>query len=204
VRLTIRQNGSHRQHTALPHSLRHSADLSLTIFCVLITTMLHESRTKADLLAPRYFWQWVIIHLTGLRELHCSRHALHSLHSGQHTYSATGFNTAKLCIFPTERFYEGRRKCAICNVKLKFTLLHVMKAGRGVEVQLYYSFNLGDRRGGWSTLRPGRFSAETQTRCPLYRGLGWPQGRSKRVLKISPPLGFDPRAVELTASRYTD
>jgi hypothetical protein len=42
------------------------------------------------------------------------------------------------------------------------------------------------------------------TRYPLYRRLGRPQGRSERVLKISPPPGFDPRNVQLVASRYTD
>ena len=41
-------------------------------------------------------------------------------------------------------------------------------------------------------------------RCPLYRRLGRPQGRSGRVLKISPPPGFDPRTVQLVAIRYTD
>jgi hypothetical protein len=42
------------------------------------------------------------------------------------------------------------------------------------------------------------------TRYPLYRMLVKPQGRSGRVLKISPPPGFDPRTVQLVASRYTD
>jgi hypothetical protein len=42
------------------------------------------------------------------------------------------------------------------------------------------------------------------TRYPLYRRLGRPQGRSGRVLIISPPPGFDPRTVQLVASRYTD
>jgi hypothetical protein len=41
-------------------------------------------------------------------------------------------------------------------------------------------------------------------RYPLYRRLGGPQGWSGRVRKISPPLGFDPRTVQLVASRYTD
>jgi hypothetical protein len=41
------------------------------------------------------------------------------------------------------------------------------------------------------------------TRFPLYRRLGGPQGRSGRVLKIWPPPGFDPRTVQLVASRYT-
>jgi hypothetical protein len=38
----------------------------------------------------------------------------------------------------------------------------------------------------------------------LYRGLGEPQGRSRRVKKISLAPGFDPRTVQLVASRYTD
>jgi hypothetical protein len=42
------------------------------------------------------------------------------------------------------------------------------------------------------------------TRYPLYRRLGRPQGQSGRVLKISPPPGFDPQTVQLVASRYTD
>jgi hypothetical protein len=42
------------------------------------------------------------------------------------------------------------------------------------------------------------------TRYPLYRRLGGPQGRCGRVLKISPLPGFDPRTVQLVASRYTD
>ena len=42
------------------------------------------------------------------------------------------------------------------------------------------------------------------TRYPLYRSLSRPQGRSGRVLKISPPPGFDPRTVQLVASRYAD
>jgi len=43
-----------------------------------------------------------------------------------------------------------------------------------------------------------------KARYPLCRRLGGPQGRSGRVWKISPPLGFDPRTVQSVASRYTD
>jgi hypothetical protein len=42
------------------------------------------------------------------------------------------------------------------------------------------------------------------TRYPLYKRLGRSQGRSGRVLKISPPPEFDSRTVQLVASRYTD
>jgi hypothetical protein len=31
---------------------------------------------------------------------------------------------------------------------------------------------------------------------PLYKSLGGPEGRSGRVRKFSPPLGFDPRTVQ--------
>jgi hypothetical protein len=43
-----------------------------------------------------------------------------------------------------------------------------------------------------------------KTRYPLHRRLGWPQGRSGQVRKISPLTGFDPRTVHPVASRYTD
>jgi hypothetical protein len=41
-------------------------------------------------------------------------------------------------------------------------------------------------------------------RYPLYRRLGRPQGLSGRVPNLSSPPGFDPRTVQLVASRYTD
>jgi hypothetical protein len=43
-----------------------------------------------------------------------------------------------------------------------------------------------------------------KTRYPFFRGLGRPQGRFGRVLENLPPPGFDPRTVQLVASRYTD
>jgi len=36
----------------------------------------------------------------------------------------------------------------------------------------------------------------------LYKRLGGPQRRSRRVRKISPPPTFDPRTVQPVASRY--
>jgi hypothetical protein len=50
-----------------------------------------------------------------------------------------------------------------------------------------------------AALPPGK-----ETRYPLYRKLGGPQGRSGRVRKISPLPGMDPRTVQPVASRYTD
>jgi hypothetical protein len=45
-----------------------------------------------------------------------------------------------------------------------------------------------------AALPPGK-----ETRYPFYRRLGGPQGRSEQVRNISPPPGFDPRAVQLVA-----
>ena len=42
------------------------------------------------------------------------------------------------------------------------------------------------------------------TRYPLYRRLGGLQCRFGRVLKISPPPGFDPQNPQPVASCYTD
>jgi hypothetical protein len=43
---------------------------------------------------------------------------------------------------------------------------------------------------GWLAPRPGRFTPWKETRYPLYRRLGGPQGRSGRLWKISPPTGI--------------
>ena len=58
--------------------------------------------------------------------------------------------------------------------------------------------------GGWSTPGQGRFTPGKETRYPLYRRLGWLQGRSGRVRKTSLPPGFNPRTVQAVGSRYTD
>jgi hypothetical protein len=43
-----------------------------------------------------------------------------------------------------------------------------------------------------------------ETRHPVYRRVGGPQGPSGRVRKFSPPPGFDPRTVQPVASRYNE
>jgi nitrate reductase NapE component len=58
----------------------------------------------------------------------------------------------------------------------------------GVVLQQYYLSNHGVRCGGWLTPRPGRFTPGKETRYPLYRRLGGPQGRSGRIRTISPQL----------------
>ena len=58
--------------------------------------------------------------------------------------------------------------------------------------------------GEGSASRPGRYLPPGKTRYPLYGWLGGPQGRSGQVRKIPLPPGFDPRAVQPVAIRYTD
>ena len=55
----------------------------------------------------------------------------------------------------------------------------------------------------WLTPRPAALPAG-MTRYLLYKMLGRPRSRSERVRKISPPPGFNPRTVQLVASRNTD
>jgi len=57
---------------------------------------------------------------------------------------------------------------------------------------------VGGQRHAPAATPPGK------TRYPMYRRLGGPQGRSGRVREISPSPGFDPRAVQPVASRYTE
>jgi hypothetical protein len=51
-------------------------------------------------------------------------------------------------------------------------------------------------------LRP--LSTAGKDPVPIVQEVGRPQGRSGQVRKISNPKGFDPRTVQLVASRYTD
>ena len=78
-----------------------------------------------------------------------------------------------------------------------------MKAQRA-STGITLLFNLGARWGGWSTQGPGRFTPGKDTRYPLYRRPGGPQGRSGRVRKIPPLPGLDTLTFQPVASRYTD
>ena len=57
---------------------------------------------------------------------------------------------------------------------------------------------VGVQRHAPAALPPGK------SRHPFYRSLGRPQGRSRRVRKISPPPGLDPPDRPALASRCTD
>jgi hypothetical protein len=51
---------------------------------------------------------------------------------------------------------------------------------------------------------PRPFYPVKETRYPLYRRLGGPQGRSGRAREISPPPGFDQQTSQSVESCYTD
>jgi hypothetical protein len=55
--------------------------------------------------------------------------------------------------------------------------------------------------GGWLISRLGRFTPTNETRYPLCKRLGGPQGKSGRVRRILSPPGFEPRTVQPIASR---
>jgi len=79
-----------------------------------------------------------------------------------------------------------------CKRKVKCTLVQALRlcadrtAHRGsTDVALLF-LDHSTRRGGGSTSRLCRSLLSGKTRCPLYRRLGGPQGRSGKVRKISP------------------
>jgi hypothetical protein len=74
----------------------------------------------------------------------------------------------------------------------------------GVEVWLYSFVTTVLEGSGRSPPYPDRLHPGKETRYPLYRMLGGPQGRSGRVRKISPPPRFDCRTAQSVASRFTD
>ena len=67
-------------------------------------------------------------------------------------------------------------------------------------VWLYSFFNLGTKWGWIVNATPQLHCPQQKTRYLLYKRLGGLQGRSRRMRKISPPLGFDPRKVQPVAA----
>ena len=83
--------------------------------------------------------------------------------------------------------------------RVNFFLEQVMEAQGRAEVQLRFFFNPGARWGEWSRPRSGRFVTGKVNRQALYRRLIGSQSRSGRLLKPSPPSGFDPPCVQPAA-----
>lgn len=72
-----------------------------------------------------------------------------------------------------------------------------------VEIQLLSIHKMALDGGGWLESRSGLFTP-VKTQYPLYEKLGWPQGWSGRMGKISPATRFSPQTVRPVASRYTE
>ena len=76
----------------------------------------------------------------------------------------------------------------------------------GERVQMKINENIEDYSVSYLTVVmgncPDEFGKEAN-RCPLYRSLGWPQGRCGLVWKNSPPPAFDPPNVQRVASCYS-
>ena len=111
----------------------------------------------------------------------------------QPLYASIGMSWGDLYICPTT---------VTSNVKL--TLKQDPKPSRGGECRCISILSLtsvldgvGAQRHASAALPPGK------SRYPLYRRLGEPQGRPRRVRKISTPPGFDLRTVQPVARRIT-
>jgi len=94
-------------------------------------------------------------------------------------------------------------KCTLVQALRLCTGRTAHRGSRGIALPFH---DYGTRRGEGSESRPGRTLPPGKTRYPLYRRLGGPQGKSRKICGKSrpPPPEFDPRTVQLVASRYTD
>jgi hypothetical protein len=90
-------------------------------------------------------------------------------------------------ITTVKRPASGSRIHPFSTVQLLVTWLPFRSAG--------CTMWLRKRMGGWLTSRFSRFTA-VMTQFPVYRRLGGPQVRYRRVWEILPPPGFDPRTVQ--------
>ena len=89
------------------------------------------------------------------------------------------------------------------KVKVKWSRYSPGVAQRvGRDIALLFH-DRGSRRGEWSAARPGRTLPPGKKRCPIYRRLGGPQGRSGRAGNLV-PTGIRSRTVQPVVSLYTD
>ena len=78
-------------------------------------------------------------------------------------------------------------------------------AQRGVEVCIALLFqDLGTRRGWVVSRTPRLHFTPRKNLVPIVQEVGWAPGPVWTGIKSRPPLGFDPRIVQLVVSRYTD
>jgi hypothetical protein len=90
-----------------------------------------------------------------------------------------------------------------CKKKVKWSRYRPVWPRGWVEVELYSSMTAALEGCEWSAARPGRTLPPRKTRCPFYRRLGGPQGRSGREENLV-PTGIRSRTIQPVVSRYTD
>jgi hypothetical protein len=76
--------------------------------------------------------------------------------------------------------------------------------GGGVEVYIYFFFNLGARWGWMINATPLPLYPRERESYPLRRRMSGSQGQTGWVRKIELLSGFDPRSLKRVASRYTN
>jgi hypothetical protein len=111
-----------------------------------------------------------------------------------------------ICTNVSEKPTANKFRVKAVRHKLTSTV-HPKRGREGPEGDYRYSSTLSLTSAidgsGWSTPRPGRSTPGKETSYVLQE-VGWEQGWSGRVRKISPPPGFDTQTVQSVASRYTD
>ena len=126
----------------------------------------------------------------------CAVNAVSTLRARRHV------STPKRCKYLLSvRTTSAAHPLSFKLIKVKFALQQAMKTQRRTDLWLYSFFNLGARRVGWLTPRPGRFTPGKDTQYRLYRRLGENPGRYRQVRRISLRPGFDSRTVQPVANR---
>jgi len=92
---------------------------------------------------------------------------------------------------------------AIFGLELQYNVTGPVWPRGWVEVYLYSSMTAALEGGEWSAARPGSTLPLGNTRYPLHRRLGGPQGRSGRAENLV-PTGIRSQTVQPVVSRYTD
>jgi len=110
------------------------------------------------------------------------------------------FNNTQTLIFLMWAHYVLWETGSKGKVKVKFAQEQTTKTQGEYRYSCTLSLTSALDGGGCSTPRPGRFTPWKETRYPLYRRLGGPQGRTGRAQKISPPPVFNPRTVQPVAT----
>ena len=93
-------------------------------------------------------------------------------------------------------------RIVVLGKTVKFALEQAIKAQWGRRgTALFFLLTSALDEGGCLTSHSGCLTPGKETRYPLYKRLGRPQGRPGRVRKISHPPGFNHRTVQPVASR---